>query len=54
VQRVEAALRTEPHSIYIVYYNPTAAHCFDASSLFDRTLRAPDSLRRRGTWLWAR
>lgn len=36
VQRVEAALRTEPRSIYIVYYNPTAAHCFDTSSLLTR------------------
>jgi hypothetical protein len=33
VQSVEAALRTESRSIYVVYYNPTAAHCFDASSL---------------------
>lgn len=36
VQSVEAALRIEPRSIYIVYYNPTAAHCFDASSLLTR------------------
>jgi hypothetical protein len=36
VQRVEAALGTEFRSIYIVYYNPTAAHCFDASSLLTR------------------
>jgi hypothetical protein len=36
VQRVEAALGTELRSIYIVYYNPTAAHCFDASSLLTR------------------
>jgi SAM-dependent methyltransferase len=36
VQRVEAALRTELRSIYIVYYNPTAAHCFDASALLTR------------------
>src|ERR1700692_4105847 len=36
VQGVEAALRTEPRSIYIVYYNPIAAHCFDASSLLTR------------------
>jgi SAM-dependent methyltransferase len=35
-QRVEAALRTEPRSIYIVYYNPIAAHCFDASPLLTR------------------
>jgi SAM-dependent methyltransferase len=36
VQGVEAALRAELRSIYIVYYNPTAAHCFDASSLLTR------------------
>ena len=36
VQSVEAALRSEPRSIYIVYYNPTAAHCFDAASLLTR------------------
>jgi SAM-dependent methyltransferase len=36
VQRVEAALRSEPRSIYIVYYNPIAAHCFDASPLLTR------------------
>jgi len=35
-QRVEAALRTEPRSIYIVYYNPTAAYCFDTSRLLTR------------------
>lgn len=32
VQGIEAALEVEHRSIYIVYYNPTAAHCFDASS----------------------
>src|SRR5450631_343196 len=36
VQSVEAALRTESRSIYVVYYNPTAAHCFDASPLLTR------------------
>jgi SAM-dependent methyltransferase len=36
VQSVEAALRTESRSIYVVYYNPTAAHCFDASALLTR------------------
>ena len=36
VQTVEAALNAEPRGIYIVYYNPTAAHCFDASSLLTR------------------
>jgi len=36
VQKVEAALRTKPCSIYIVYYNPIAAHCFDASPLLTR------------------
>jgi SAM-dependent methyltransferase len=36
VQRIEAALRAEHRSIYIVCYNPTAAHCFDASSLLTR------------------
>jgi SAM-dependent methyltransferase len=36
VQRVEAALRTESRSIYIAYYNPVAAHCFDASSFLTR------------------
>lgn len=29
-QAVEAAIRAESRSIYVVYYNPVAAHCFDA------------------------
>jgi SAM-dependent methyltransferase len=36
VQRIEAALRRESRSLYIVYYNPIAAHCFDASPLLTR------------------
>lgn len=36
VQAVEAALRSEPRSLYIVYYNPVAANLFDASSLLTR------------------
>jgi hypothetical protein len=36
VRAVEAALRTESRSIYIVYYNPVAGHCLDASSLLTR------------------
>jgi SAM-dependent methyltransferase len=36
VRAVEAALTAESRSIYIVYYNPVAAQCFDASSLLTR------------------
>lgn len=36
VQAVEAALTDESRSIYIVYYNPTVAQCFDDSSLLIR------------------
>lgn len=31
VAGVEAALATEARSIYVIYYNPIAGHCFDAS-----------------------
>jgi SAM-dependent methyltransferase len=31
VAGVEAALTTEARSIYVIYYNPIAGHCFDAS-----------------------
>lgn len=36
VTRVEAALRTERRSVYVIYYNPVAGHCFDASALLRR------------------
>jgi SAM-dependent methyltransferase len=36
VAGVEAALAAEARSIYIVYYNPVAGHCFDASRQLDR------------------
>ncbi|MGL5832558.1 MAG: class I SAM-dependent methyltransferase [Waterburya sp.] len=36
VAGIEAALATEDRSIYIVYYNPVAGHCFDASPLLQR------------------
>jgi hypothetical protein len=31
VAGVEAALASEARSIYVIYYNPIAGHCFDAS-----------------------
>lgn len=33
---VEAALATERRVVYVVYYNPVAGHCFDASSRLRR------------------
>ncbi|MEN9521377.1 MAG: hypothetical protein RLZZ381_3965, partial [Cyanobacteriota bacterium] len=36
VAGIEAALAAEDRSIYIVYYNPVAGHCFDASPLLQR------------------
>jgi SAM-dependent methyltransferase len=36
VAGVEAALTAENRSIYIVYYNPIAGHCFDASPQLHR------------------
>jgi SAM-dependent methyltransferase len=36
VAGVEAALAQESRSIYIVYYNPVAGHCFDASPQLNR------------------
>ncbi len=36
VAGVEAALTTDRRSIYVVYYNPVAGHCFDASPLMRR------------------
>lgn len=34
--QVEAALKAEPRTIYVVYYNPVFGHCFDASPLLSR------------------
>lgn len=47
VTGVEAALKAAPCTLYVIYYNPVAGHCFDASPLlrrrFARTLPyAPD------------
>jgi len=36
VAAVEAALADEKRSVYVVYYNPVAGHCFDASPLLRR------------------
>jgi SAM-dependent methyltransferase len=36
VAGVEAALASESRSIYVVYYNPIAGHCFDASPQLTR------------------
>ena len=36
VESVDAALGAGGPSIYIVYYNPVAGHCFDASRLLQR------------------
>jgi SAM-dependent methyltransferase len=36
VAGVEAALAAESRSIYVIYYNPIAGHCFDASSQLRR------------------
>jgi len=36
VDGVEAALAAEPRSLYVVYYNPVAGQCFDASPLLRR------------------
>jgi SAM-dependent methyltransferase len=36
VAGVESALVAESRSIYIVYYNPVAGHCFDASRQLNR------------------
>jgi SAM-dependent methyltransferase len=36
VAGVEAALATEARSIYVIYYNPIAGHCFDASPQLHR------------------
>lgn len=36
VARLEAALCTERRSVYVIYYNPVAGHCFDASPLLRR------------------
>lgn len=33
---VEAALATESRSIYVIYYNPIASHCFDRSPQLHR------------------
>ena len=33
---VEAALATEARSIYVIYYNPIASHCFDGSPQLHR------------------
>lgn len=33
---VDAALATERRTIFVVYYNPVAGHCFDASKLLRR------------------
>ena len=33
---VNAALRNALRTIYVVYYNPVAGHCFDASPLLRR------------------
>lgn len=50
---VDASLRSEPRSIYVVYYNPTAAHCFDASPLPTRRFVRQIPCARAGTLLWA-
>lgn len=31
VSGIEAALAAEPRQLYVIYYNPVAGHCFDAS-----------------------
>ncbi len=36
VAGVEAALATESRSIYVIYYNPIAGHCFDSSPQLHR------------------
>jgi SAM-dependent methyltransferase len=36
VAGVEAALAAEARSIYVIYYNPIAGHCFDASPQLHR------------------
>jgi SAM-dependent methyltransferase len=36
VAGVEAALASEARSIYVIYYNPIAGHCFDASQQLRR------------------
>lgn len=36
VAGVESALAAEPRCVYVVYYNPVAGHCFDASPLLRR------------------
>jgi len=36
VHRIEAAFGAEHRSIYVIYYNPIAAHCFDSSSHLTR------------------
>jgi SAM-dependent methyltransferase len=36
VAGVEAALATESRAIYVVYYNPVAGHCLDASPVLRR------------------
>jgi SAM-dependent methyltransferase len=36
VAGIEAALANEDRSIYVIYYNPIAGHCFDASSQLHR------------------
>ena len=36
VESVDAALRVSSATIYIVYYNPGAGHCFDSSRLLQR------------------
>jgi SAM-dependent methyltransferase len=33
---VEAALAAAPRSVYVIYYNPVAGHCFDASKSLRR------------------
>jgi SAM-dependent methyltransferase len=40
VANVEAAIASEHRSIYIVYYNPVAGHCFDTSPLLRRRFAA--------------
>jgi hypothetical protein len=36
VAKVEAALVYEPRTIYVIYQNPVAGHCFDASPMLQR------------------
>jgi SAM-dependent methyltransferase len=36
VAEVEAALAAEPRTIYVIYQNPVAGHCFDASPALRR------------------